>query len=191
MSRESQEMEKIFETANEQFLQKNYMLFNTKVSERVLCGALMLELYNVIAQTKYSDYFVDVEYNRNGSKLKTIIEDDMKIVTINCDLILHSRGQNLKHDNLIAIEMKKSTAKESDKNKDRIRLKCLTKLPDQDVWSCDGETLPHYVCGYKLGVYYEVNFKQKTIQIEYYANGHKYSEYKLNFETSFITFNNN
>lgn len=35
---------KLFETANKNFLEKNKSLFETKVSERTLCGALMLEL---------------------------------------------------------------------------------------------------------------------------------------------------
>ena len=41
--------------------------------ERSLCGALMTELYEVLKATKYFDYFVDVEYNRNiGGRLKTM-----------------------------------------------------------------------------------------------------------------------
>ena len=49
------------------------MLFQTRVSERTLCGALMIEIHEVLKRTKFSDYFVDVEYNRNiGGKLKTL-----------------------------------------------------------------------------------------------------------------------
>ena len=67
------ELEALFERANKSFMRKNTMLFETQVSERTMCGALMLELYDMIKNTNYSEYFVDVEYNRNiGGRLKTI-----------------------------------------------------------------------------------------------------------------------
>ena len=97
MDRQVIELEKIFENANKSFLRKNTMLFETRVSERTLCGALMIELHEALKKTKFSDYFVDVEYNRNiGGTLKTLKKTirglDEQIVTINCDLIVHSRG---------------------------------------------------------------------------------------------------
>ena len=60
----------IFRKANRNFLRKNGILFERRVSERTLCGALMIELNNIIQETdEYRGYFVDVEYNRNiGSK---------------------------------------------------------------------------------------------------------------------------
>ena len=108
MGKEREELEKIFEIANDSFLRNNRMLFETKVSERTLCGALMLELHEVLRKTRYFEYFVDVEYNRNaGGKLKTfkrtINEVEEQIVTINCDLLVHSRGQKKNCDNLIAV----------------------------------------------------------------------------------------
>lgn len=73
MDKQLTELEEIFEKANQRFLERNPMLFEMKISERTLCGALMIELYEEIKKTKYSSYFVDVEYNRNvGGKLKTI-----------------------------------------------------------------------------------------------------------------------
>lgn len=178
------ELEKIFEVANRSFLRKNVMLFKTRVSERTLCGALMIELHEVLKSTKYYDYFVDVEYNRNvGGKLKTLKKTiqglDEEIVTINCDLIVHSRGENVLCDNLIALEMKKSTGKRVDKNSDRNRLECLTKSPKQDVWSLGDKELPKHVCGYGLGVYYEVNFKREIILVEYYKKGYCYRKYQI------------
>ena len=96
MKKYIKELEKIFEDANKSFLRKNATLFETRVSERTLCGALMIELHEVLKETKFSDYFVDVEYNRNiGGTLKTLKKTirglDEQIVTINCDLIVHSR----------------------------------------------------------------------------------------------------
>ena len=152
MDKQIKELEKIFEKSNDSFLRKNIMLFKTQVSERTLCGALMIELYEVIKDTKYYKYFVDVEYNRNvGGTLKTLKKTmrgtDEQIVTINCDLIVHSRGQNTFQDNLIALEMKKSTGRQRDKECDRNRLECITKNPDQDVWSYGGRVFPENEIG--------------------------------------------
>lgn len=184
MDKQIKELERIFEEANDSFLRKNTMLFETRVSERTLCGALMIELHEVIKKTKYYRYFVDVEYNRNvGGTLKTLKKTirgtDEQIITINCDLIVHSRGQNVFRDNLIALEMKKSTGRQRDKESDRNRLECLTQNPDQDVWSYGGKVFPENVCGYGLGVYYEVNFKQRDILVEYYREGYCYYQYTI------------
>ena len=40
-----------------------------------------------------------------------------------------------------------------------------------DVWSFGGKALPEHVCRYVLGVYYEINYKRKSIRIEYYRKG--------------------
>lgn len=187
MEKNIKELEHIFEKANKSFIRKNAMLFETRVSERTLCGALMIELHEVLKDTKYSKYFVDVKYNRNvGGTLKTIKKTirgmDEQIVTINCDLIVHSRGQNIFWDNLIALEMKKSTGRQRDKDSDRNRLECLTKSFEQDVWSYGGKVFPEHVCGYGLGVYYEVNFRRKTILVEYYKDGYCYRQYEIEIE---------
>ena len=99
-------------------------------------------------------------------------------MTIVCDLILHSRGRSKWQDNLIAVEMKKSTRLSSDKQSDRERLMALTRLTD-GVWSADGVTLPEHVCGYVLGVYYEINFNDMTALLEYYSNGVKQTEHVI------------
>lgn len=188
---DNKELEKIFEKANTNFLKNNKILFESQVSERTLCGALMLSLYEEIKKTEYSKYFVDVEYNRNvGGKVKTIKKTiqgiDEQIVNINCDLIVHSRGQNVINDNLIAIEMKKSTSDKKSKINDKIRLECLTKRCD--VWSYGGKVFPEHVCGYKLGVYYEINFKLQIIQIEYYVYGNCYKQYSLSIKNKLKKF---
>lgn len=187
MKSQLKKLEKNFEKANKLFLKKNNMLLIQKVSERTLCGALMLELHDVLSRTEFSHYYVDVEYNRNnGGKIKTIKETsdgiDEKIVTINCDLIVHSRGMNQDKDNLIALEMKKSTGTKKDKDNDRTRLECLTKTPEQEVYSFGGKVFPKYVCGYDLGIYYEINFKRQVILMEYYKKGIKYKEATINYE---------
>ena len=116
----------IFKLANRDLINLDKDLFETNVSERTLCGALMLRLHERLKQTIYSSYYVDVEYNRNrGGKLKTLVKTvqrpKLDIIKINCDLIVHSRGKCVEQDNLIAIEMKKSNRSKSDKDKDRER----------------------------------------------------------------------
>lgn len=184
MKTRSQELEEIFERANQRFLEKNPMLFEMKVSERTLCGALMIELHEAIKDTKYKSYFVDVEYNRNigGSfrhHRKTIRGSDEQIITVHCDLIVHGRGQHAPEDNLVALEMKKSTGRKQEKEKDRARLCCLTQKPEESVWSYEGNAFPEHVCGYELGIYYEINLPKKRIRIEYYRDGRLCRQYEV------------
>ncbi|MFE0557022.1 hypothetical protein ACFW1P_13975 [Paenibacillus sp. NPDC058910] len=161
----------IFENANKKFLNNEVDLILSGVSERTLCGSLMRYLQEEIKETNYSKYHVDVEYNRNKGKVKTIIDQNIEVIPINCDIIVHSRGEILEQDNLIAIEMKKSTNRNSEKIKDKNRLIALTKDTFDDVWSFDGTNLPEHVCRYKLGVYYEVNIRQREVYVEYYKKG--------------------
>ena len=88
----------------------------------------------------------------------------------------------MRQDNLIAIEMKKSNRKESDKQSDRNRLIALTKDSYDGVWSFDGKTLPEHVCRYKLGIYYEINFSKKFILLEYYYRGNLEVEEKVSLK---------
>ena len=121
-----EELVLLFERANRAFLKLNQDLLYSEVSERALCGALMIQIYNLILKDgSFYGYHVDVEYNRNKGGLKTICEvtnelgrNRYEITRITCDLILHSRGKNKKQDNLIALEMKKSNANIKNKNSD-------------------------------------------------------------------------
>jgi hypothetical protein len=169
------EMVSLFENANATFLAENRSLFENNVAERTLCGALMLHIHDIIKEAPpFAGYYVDVEYNRNKGGIKTIRKTiqglNEEIIPINCDLILHSRGENVEQDNLIAIEMKKSTQSQMEKQADRDRLIALTKDSFDDVWAWD-HNLPEHVCRYALGVYYEINFSEKQILIEYYCRG--------------------
>ncbi|MBN1054908.1 hypothetical protein DVW05_06030 [Clostridium botulinum] len=181
-----EELINIFEKANEMVIINDNDLFTTGVSERTLCGALMLHLHEVLKETRYRDYYVDVEYNRNrDGKLKTINKTisghENKIIRINCDLIVHSRGHNVFQDNLIAIEMKKSNQPKRDKDSDRERLIALTKEYFDDIWSVEGKALPEHVCRYKLGIFYEINYGKKQIMLEYYVNGKFYIQKEASF----------
>lgn len=176
----------IFEEANENFLRIDNELLNSKVSERTLCGALMIHLNDCIRNSEFAGYKVDVEYNRNKNgkvktHTKTINGPNDVVVKINCDLIVHSRGNNIIQDNLIAIEMKKSNRKQEEKDNDRLRLVALTKDSYDDIWSFDGKTLPEHVCRYALGIYYEVNYQNRVILLEYYKKGNKFDMKNINF----------
>ena len=174
----------IFENSNNQFLSKDMSLIKSEVSERTLCGALMQHLSRNLYGTEFEKYHVDVEYNRNkNGTLKTCIKTITglldEIITINCDLIVHSRGEIVEQDNLIAIEMKKSNRPPDEKDKDRYRLMALTKDSYDEIWSFDGKTLPEHVCRYGLGVYYEINYAKNEIKLEYYQKGHLFDEKKI------------
>lgn len=172
------ELVKIFERANKRFLKENTEFILSNVAERSLCSALAQCLYLEIRHSKYSRYYVDVEYNRNNGQVKTIYNDDLKVVTIICDLIVHSRGEIVEKDNLIALEMKKSYRPMKEKENDKVRLVALTKDSYDGVWSFDGKTLPEHVCGYDLGIYYEIDSKNCLVYIEYYVKGKKVRTYE-------------
>ena len=180
------ELVDLFEQANDALLMVDYGLLADQVSERTLCGALMLHIYDLIRQDpSYKGYYADVEYNRNKGTIKTIRKairgPDEKSISINCDLILHSRGTHIEQDNLLAVEMKKSTRCTTEKNKDRERLIALTKDSFDDVWAWDGKNLPEHVCRYVLGVYYEINYRRRKILVEYYRQGQKIHSYTMPF----------
>lgn len=121
--------------------------------------------------------FVD-GIDRNNGRVKTIYNDDLKVVTIICDLIVHSRGEIVEKDNLIALEMKKSYQPMKEKENDKARLVALTKDSYDGAWSFDGKTLPEHVCGYDLGIYYEIDSKNCFVYIEYYVKGKKVRTYE-------------
>ncbi len=183
MDEMANELKQIFLKANERLLTYDFELFLNQVSERTLCGALKQHLDFYIPNTRFRDYHNDIEYNRNkNGKVKTCCpfdEDSIpKPVTINCDLIVHSRGHNIEQDNLIAIEMKKSSRPKKGKEADKRRLIALTKDSYDDIWSYNGTTLPKHVCRYKLGIYYEINFSREIILLEYYYRGEfQYNEF--------------
>jgi hypothetical protein len=108
-------------------------------------------LERIARASAFQGYYADTEYNRmQEGRVKTILDEEAHEVRITCDLILHSRGEIAKKDNLIAIEMKRLEHPASEKRKDRIRLRTLTKSSYDGVWSADSKTLPEYVCGYKV-----------------------------------------
>lgn len=169
----------IFIECSETFINSETDLILSGVSERCLCGSFMIILRNALDNSEFEQYFTDIEYNRNfDGQIKTIIDHNAVVTNITCDLIIHSRGKIENQDNLIAIEMKRDNHPESEKTKDRIRLKALTKPSnDTNTYSADGRTLPQHVCGYIVGVFYEISISNRNISIEYYQNGLLYNSY--------------
>ena len=175
------ELESLFKQTNSIFLKRECNLILSGVSERCLCATIAGYFIEAIRSTVLQNYYVDVEYNRNDGKVKTIINGEMKVIPITCDLIIHSRGEQ-KKDNVLAIEMIKSTVLKSEKISDKERLIALTKSVDNnDIWSSDGTVHPEHVCGYDLGIYYEVNLGKRFVLIEYYIHGMKNSEEVVHF----------
>ena len=181
-----EELKGLFVEANATFLEQDIYLLNTEVSERALCGALMIHLNRLMVKDKdLKGYHTDVEYNRNRGNIKTVQKTirglESQIINVTCDLIMHSRGKYIEQDNLIAVEMKKSNASEEEKQSDKERLKALTKDSFDDVWSFDGTTLPEHVCRYIIGIYYEINFSKRTILLEYYKQGELFEKDTIMF----------
>lgn len=152
------------------------------VSERNLCGRLALILEAVAHEAGLVGYYADAEYNRKqGGRIKTILDDHMQEVVINSDLILHSRGEIMARDNLIAIEMKKSHRPEAEKESDRARLRAMTKTSYDDVWVFDGVTPPEHVCGYELGTFIEIFIDSRTITVQFFEKGDLTQDYSVKF----------
>jgi hypothetical protein len=162
----------VFMAALPSFFRREIRNITDNVSERNLCGRLQNYVEHELGQTALSEYHVDTEYNRKqGGQVKTIINRATVVVRISCDLLVHSRGEVVEDDNLLALEMKKSTAPESEKLSDKERLCALTSIPLEQVWSFDGQTHPEHVCGYKVGIYMEINRKERKCYFERYRHG--------------------
>lgn len=103
------ELKNIVDRAINQFNFSEHYLLDKDLSERCICAKFATHLEKVLSITKYSDYIVDVEYNRgmdgNEYAKKRLYGRDAIV-----DLIVHKRGydsENGGFDNLICIEMKK------------------------------------------------------------------------------------
>lgn len=167
----------LFLKSNETFIEKHGKLFVSDVSERCLCNSLSQILNQNIQNSSLDSYYVDSEYNRDKNHDPKIIYPRNKPIKITCDLLVHSRGEKTKNDNLIAIEMKKQYRAKKDKESDKERLKILTKK--DCISPVNGEKIPKSVCGYILGIYYEISYKKKEIYLEYYANGKPFGEDRI------------
>jgi hypothetical protein len=172
----------LFKEALSTFFQNETKNILSDVSERNLCARLAYYLEALFSKYDLSGYYADSEYNRKQQgQVKTILDDKLTVVSVTCDVIVHSRGEKIEQDNLIAIEMKKSNRPQSEKESDRDRLKALTKDSYDGIWSYDGKTHPEHVCGYSLGFYIEIDKNDRKYFFETYHKGNKVNEWVENF----------
>jgi hypothetical protein len=176
------DLKQLFEEVFAFFLRKDRKTIVNDAHERSLCTRLAIYLECFKGKYNLDDYYADTEYNRNRDrKIKTILDHKAMIIPITCDLILHSRGEIVARDNLIAIEMKKASHSQAVKNSDRKRLRALTKASYDDVWSADGETFPEHVCGYALGFLVVLDVFRATFTVEEYRSGERIGSWQGEF----------
>ena len=175
MTHEQSSLLEFFNEGKTKFFQKEKRNIISGISERNLCGRLSIYLESLLEKYGLKGYYADTEYNRkqNETAVKSKLDENMEVVTINCDLILHSRGEKMGNDNLIAIEMKKSTRPEEEKLSDKLRLRALTKSSYDGVWSYDGKAHPEHVCGYQLGIFIEIDIDKRNYLVEGYIGEEK------------------
>lgn len=165
-------IESVFDASLKSFLTQELQEILEGVNERSNCARWAMYLEMAARDRGLTDYIADAEYNRKqDGKIKTILDEHYVVVTINCDLVLHSRGANIAEDNLIAIEVKKSERPEGEKESDRKRLRALTKESFDDTWNNDGTMPPEHVCGYRLGVFVELDRVRRLCIVERYRSG--------------------
>ncbi|WP_375762629.1 hypothetical protein ACE10W_16725 [Bradyrhizobium sp. B025] len=167
----------LFNEALDEFLWRERDNIIANISERNLCGRLMLYLDAARLRYGLADYFTDTEYNRNKGDLKRVIHGPDDFNTITCDLIMHSRGRR-QDDNLIAIEMKKRHHKAASKDADRRRLIALTRAPAAVQGFAD---MPDHVYDYQLGLFIELDGDQATCLVEVYQQGAKVEDFQRGF----------
>ncbi|QXF12794.1 MULTISPECIES: hypothetical protein [Sphingopyxis] len=167
-----EELRSVFEQSFTLFLERETKNILNGTAERNLCACWAPLLENAAIEAGIQGYRADADYNRKqDGKVKTMLAHRYYVVRIVCDLILHSRGEIPGRDNLIAIEMKRSTRPTSEKEEDRLRLRTLTQSSYDGIWSADGKTLPEHVCGYALGYFVEFDVNARVFLIEEYAEG--------------------
>ena len=146
----TEELIDIFEKAKNEFLEKEKNIIKNDTNERTLTQRLAFYLELQLRKNiKYENYSVDCEYNRKEEDIKRLKfgkNTDKK--EIYPDIIVHQRKIK---NNLIAIEMKKTTSRNTDKIKDIEKLKALT-----DEKNC---------YSYILGIYFELDITDNNNNI--------------------------
>lgn len=142
----------IVNNAIKTFEEKDVYLIENDLSERCICARFAMCLALSLENTEYSEYYVDVEYNRgmDGRERSPKRINDQPITV---DLVVHKRGYDCDYgfDNLICIEMKKSTN----------HIGCI-----HDEERLRKMTNANYGFCYKLGVMLLVNMDLKRIEIQ-------------------------
>lgn len=152
----TEELIDIFEKAKNEFLEKEKTIIKNDTNERTLTQRLAFYLELQLRKNiKYENYSVDCEYNRKEEDIKRLKfgkNTDKK--EIYPDIIIHQRKIK---KNLIAIEMKKTTSRNTDKIKDIEKLEALT----------DRKNDYHYT----LGIYFELDITDNNNIINFFVDG--------------------
>ena len=152
----TEELIDIFEKAKNEFLEKEKAIIKNDTNERTLTQRLAFYLELQLRKNiKYENYSVDCEYNRKEEDIKRLKfgkNTDKK--EIYPDIIVHQRKIK---NNLIAIEMKKTTSRNTDKIKDIEKLEALT---DRKNDYC-----------YVLGIYFELDITDNNNIINFFVDG--------------------
>ena len=130
---------------------EQYIIEND-LSERCICAKFAFYLTTAIQKSDYKDYCVDVEYNRGFDGKERSVKR-MNDAPITVDLIVHKRGydSNYGFDNLICIEMKKTTDRRGCSN-DETR---LCNMVGYDFGYC-----------YKTGFMVLINMQKYQLEIK-------------------------
>ena len=166
-------LKSFFDAAFAAFLAAERRNILNGTAERSLCARLMLQLEMLKHSFDLSEYYADCDFNRmQDGKIKQIIDEQFYVITVQCDVLFHGRGERgPPRENLIAIEMKKAGRPLQETLDDQKRLRALTTPPGRDNWSGDGKTFPEYVCGYELGLFIELDVQRATYRVEEYRDG--------------------
>ena len=128
-------LNKIISSALDKFFKEEVSSILSDVAERNLCARLAMHFETYMKEYGLSGYYADPEYNRQQEgQVKTIISGNMEVIQITCDLIIHSRGEIIEKDNLIALEMAKKNKSQQELQNDRNRLMALTKSSYDGIW---------------------------------------------------------
>jgi len=137
-------------------------LFDCKVCERCLMFRLSYQL-----QLKFSDYFIDCEFNKmgfNGHKTECKVEPDSsgnKLKKMYADIIIHKRNSNT-DDNFICIEIKRIR---KGFEHDILRLKNMTNNNGFVVENIN------YVYNYNFGFHLYLPKEKSKSEIRIFKNG--------------------
>lgn len=121
------EIKRCVDSTIEAFNRHEKHLLENGLNERCICSKFASYLEKVLYLSPFRDYDVDVEYNRGmeglDGKIKRIDNDPVSL-----DLIIHKRGHDseLGYDNLLCMEMKKTTEPVYKINEYKDRLRFLT-----------------------------------------------------------------
>lgn len=165
----------LFYMSNSMMLRRDLSEIYKNVSERSICSNLKEMMAANLNSPYFEGYYADVEYNRGPGNLLKAIEIENEGMAVQCDLIVHSRGQQSIIDNLICIEMKKLGV--PGVNEDRSRIIEMTKT---DL-HCYRRNRMYIVRGYKLGILYVYDYKNSKLHLEFYQNGQLIEEVENDF----------